>query len=84
MYPIYLDHKKFKGFALVNTSTSEIAVIVRNESSFDEEFIMKSKDIYYAKVADVIEVMPLSWAKKCYFRYIEDIEKLRDDRGKLR
>lgn len=84
MHPLYLDPKKFKGFALVNRGTKELAIIVKNESSFDKEFIMKPKDVYYALVADVIEVMPLNWAKKSYFRYLEDIPKLENYRGKLR
>ena len=67
MYP-GIDMKKFKGFAIRNRSEKDIAIRVDNESSFPKEFILKSGDVYYALVADVVSIEPLGWAKKSEFK----------------
>jgi len=84
VYPIYIDPKKFKGFALVNWSTTEIAVTIKNDASFSISFILKSKDIYYARVGDVVEFLSLEWAHKSHIRYLENIPELKDWRGRIR
>ena len=59
-----IDLKKFRGFAIQNWSEEAVALLVVNESAFPKEFILEENGVYYAKVADVVRIMPLKWAKE--------------------
>jgi len=71
-YYLGIDMAKFKGFAIINRSEEEVAIKVVNEASFSKEFILKPKQVYYAKVADVAEIIPLDWAKSNGVEYLKE------------
>jgi len=67
-----IDLAKFKGFAIRNESGQDIAMIVSNEADFPKEFILKTGQVYYAKVADVVRIQELDWAKKSGLPYLKE------------
>ena len=67
-----IDLSKFKGFAVRNESGKDVAIKVVNEASFPEEFILKNGQVHYARVGDVVKVLPLDWAKKSHIPYLKE------------
>lgn len=66
-----LDMSKFKGFAFVNNSEQDMAVIITNESAFPNEGILRSGEVLYCKVADIVEVVSLQWAMDLHLDYLK-------------
>ena len=75
MQMCHVDGKQFRGFAFRNETSKEIALIVDSEVAHTKEFILRSMEVYYAFVGDLISIHKLEWAKKSGFRYLYEVEE---------
>jgi hypothetical protein len=55
--PQNIDYEKFKGFALHNSTEHDIGIIIRSEVIPTLEFLLRPNQTYYARVADLINII---------------------------
>jgi len=75
MFMCHVDGKQFRGFAFRNETSEDMALIVNSEVIPTKEFILRSMEVYYAYVGDLISPVDLERAKKSYFKYLYELEE---------